>query len=99
MQTTADFDSPFIGQVRAGRRFTSFTALYERREAESPDYDAEPERGRDETEERFIFTFPRGARTGRCLLPGWVALASGWLLRWFHSSQKQTEVDIATPLT
>ncbi len=57
----------FIGQVRAGRRFTSFTALYERRESELPDYDAEPERGRDETEERSIFTFPRGARTGRCL--------------------------------
>ncbi|MFO1428547.1 MAG: exodeoxyribonuclease V subunit beta [Candidatus Competibacteraceae bacterium] len=57
----------FIGQVRTGRRFTSFTALYERRETELPDYDAEPERGRDETEERSIFTFPRGARTGRCL--------------------------------
>ncbi len=68
----------FTGQVRAGRRFTSFTALYERRGVELPDYDAEPERVQEETDERSIFTFPRGARTGRCLHAIFEALDFTW---------------------
>jgi exodeoxyribonuclease V beta subunit len=58
----------FQGQVRVGRCFTSFTALYERRSSELPDYDATlgPMSSNAE-EERSVFTFPRGARAGRCL--------------------------------
>jgi exodeoxyribonuclease V beta subunit len=58
----------FQGQVRVGRCFTSFTALYERRSSELPDYDATLEHmSCDVDQARSVFTFPRGARAGRCL--------------------------------
>lgn len=58
----------YQGPVRVGRGFTSFTALYERRGSELPDYDATLGQILSDTDqEKSVFTFPRGARAGRCL--------------------------------
>lgn len=57
----------FTGHVRASRRFASFTGLRERRELDLPDYDAVAEAPLLDSAERSIFTFPQGARAGRCL--------------------------------
>ncbi len=68
----------FTGQIRAGRRFASFTALQERHELESPDYDAVLESPLLDSAERSIFTFPQGARAGRCLHAIFEAIDFTW---------------------
>ncbi len=60
----------FVGQPPMGWRFTSFTALQQRRGgADLPDYDAGSRVASTgaESAQRSIFTFPQGARAGRCL--------------------------------
>jgi exodeoxyribonuclease V beta subunit len=59
----------FAGEPRLGWRFSSFTALQERRGGELPDYDGSVPTAAApaDTAGRNIFTFPQGARAGRCL--------------------------------
>lgn len=57
----------FSGRIRSGWRFTSFSALQERRDDSGSDYDPALPAVEPVSDERNTFTFPQGARAGRCL--------------------------------